>query len=110
MKHDATETVISSVRRLLAGEMAFSKHLQEQFLIMFSKRSGLKPAAGLSSLTDREVDVLRLIGAGHPTSQIAARLCRSVKTIETHRASIRAKLGLESAFELVRYAMQWINE
>jgi len=77
---------------------------------MFSKRSGAKPVMGFSALTEREIEILRLIGTGHATLQIASRLCRSIKTIEAHRASIRAKLGLESTFELVRYAMWWINE
>ena len=110
MKHEATEKVISSVRRLLAGEMVFSRSLQDKLLQTFSKRSGAKPASGFSALTEREIQVLRLIGMGQGTSQIASRLCRSVKTIEAHRASIRGKLGLESALELVHYAMRWINE
>jgi DNA-binding NarL/FixJ family response regulator len=110
MKHEATETVISAVRRLLAGELVFSRSLQDKLLLNLSKRSGARPIGGLSALTERETEILRLIGLGHATSQIAVRLSRSVKTIEAHRASIRSKLGLESAFELVRYAMWWTNE
>jgi DNA-binding NarL/FixJ family response regulator len=110
MKHEAAESVIDAVRRLLAGELVFSRSLQNQFLMSFSKRSGARAGGGLSALTEREIEILRLIGMGHATTQIAARLSRSVKTIEAHRASIRSKLGLESAFELVRYAMWWTNE
>jgi DNA-binding NarL/FixJ family response regulator len=110
MKHEAAESVVGAIRRLLAGELVFNRDLQDKMLLNFSRRSGTRPAAGLSALTEREIEILRLIGMGHATAQIAARLSRSVKTIEAHRASIRSKLGLESALELLRYAMRWINE
>jgi DNA-binding NarL/FixJ family response regulator len=110
MKHEATEVVVSAVRRLLAGELVFNRNLQDKLLLNFSRRSGARPVGGLSALTDRETEILRLIGMGLSTTQIADRLSRSVKTVEAHRASIRAKLGLESSFELVRYAMWWSNE
>lgn len=110
MKHEATETVIGAVRRLLAGELVFSRAMQEQIMLNFSRRGSARPVFGFSSLTEREVEILRLIGTGLGTSQIAARLKRSIKTIEAHRASIRSKLGLESSFELVRYAMRWVND
>lgn len=110
MKHEATETVIDSVRRLLAGELVFSQQLRDRIFLHFSRRCGARPVAGVSALTEREVEILTLIGMGHATTQIAARLSRSVKTIEAHRASIRGKLGLDSAFELARYAMRWVEE
>ena len=107
MKHEAAETVIDAVRRVLAGELVFSRNLQDKVLLNFSNRTGARHNSGVSALTPREVEVLSLIGVGHSTSQIASRLSRSVKTIEAHRASIRSKLGLESTFELVRFAMRW---
>ena len=107
MKHEATETVVSAVRRLLAGEFVFSRNLQDKVLLNFSQRTGARHHSGMSALTPREIEVLTLIGVGYTTSQIASRLSRSVKTIETHRASIRSKLELETTFELVRFAMRW---
>jgi DNA-binding NarL/FixJ family response regulator len=109
MKHEATGTVVDAVSRLLAGELVFSRHLQDKVLLNFSNRNGSRHATGVSALTAREVEVLTLIGSGHSTSQIASRLCRSIKTIEAHRASIRGKLGLNSTFELVHFAMNWIS-
>lgn len=109
MKHEATGTIVDAVRRLLAGELVFSRTLQDKVLLNFSNRSGGRHASGVSALTPREVEILGLIGAGLSTAQIAAELARSVKTIESHRAAIRSKLGLTSTFELVRFAMGWTN-
>jgi DNA-binding NarL/FixJ family response regulator len=110
MKHEATETVIDAVRRLLDGELVFSRNVQEKMLLNFSQRAGARHCSGISSLTSRELEVLSLIGIGYSTSKIASRLSRSIKTVEAHRASIRNKLGLESTFELVRFAMRWTNK
>jgi DNA-binding NarL/FixJ family response regulator len=70
--------------------------------------SGSGPS--INSLTSSEFEVLHLIGAGHSTQQIARLLCRSIKTIETHRYNIRMKLNLKDGAELIRYAIQWISE
>ncbi len=67
-------------------------------------------ALPVSSLTNRELEVFELIGSGLGTSEIAARLCLSVKTIETHREKIKKKLALPSGNALVREAIQWVTE
>jgi DNA-binding NarL/FixJ family response regulator len=110
MKFEATENVISAVRRILAGELVFSRGIQNQIMMRLVKQTDHRPDSGIASLSDKELEVLRLIGMGLATSQIAIRLSRSIKTVEAHRASIRTKLGLASGFELARYAMHWINE
>jgi two-component system response regulator NreC len=58
------------------------------------------------NLTDREVEVLRLVALGHTSSEIAAKLHLSARTVETHRAHIQRKLGLSTRVELVRYALR----
>ncbi|HEU0023493.1 MAG TPA: response regulator transcription factor [Thermoleophilaceae bacterium] len=63
------------------------------------------PVGPPGDLTDREVDVLRLIALGHTNNEIAAQLYLSVRTVETHRAHIQQKLGLSTRAELVRYAL-----
>ena len=57
-------------------------------------------------LTEREVDVLRLIALGHTNAEIAGRLHRSLRTVETHRALVQAKLRVSSRAQLVRYALE----
>lgn len=107
MKHEATSSVIEAVRRLLAGELVFSRQLQESVLLHFSHRTGARQTTGVGALTSRELEVLELIGKGLATCQIAAHLSRSVKTVDAHRASIRGKLGINSTFELMHFAMNW---
>ena len=72
--------------------------------------SDLGEALPVSSLTNRELEVFELIGSGLGTSEIATRLCLSVKTIETHREKIKKKLALPSGNALVREAIQWVTE
>ena len=64
----------------------------------------------INSLTPSEFEVLHLIGAGHSSQQIAGLLCRSIKTIETHRYNIRIKLNLKDGADLIRYAIQWVAD
>jgi DNA-binding NarL/FixJ family response regulator len=69
------------------------------------------PTAGgrLGNLTDREIEVFELIGRGLSTAAIADRLNVSIKTVETYRSNIKAKLDLRDATELIRYATSWIE-
>ena len=71
----------------------------------------LESASGnkMAGLTDRELEVLRLIGQGFNTGQIAEHLHRSPKTVDVHRQNIKQKLELESAADLVRFASRWIG-
>ena len=64
----------------------------------------LSPVAGLS---DRELEVFRLVGEGHGTRQIAEELHLSVKTVETYQAHIKEKLSLRNARELIQHAIEW---
>ena len=109
MKQAATDTIVDALRRVLRGEMALSPAMQSLVFRGRDVLGGERPSAGEAALSDREVDVLRLIGLGCSTNDIANQLSRSVKTIEAHRASIRAKLGLRTAVDLVRYASRWLE-
>jgi DNA-binding CsgD family transcriptional regulator len=64
----------------------------------------------LGRLSDRELEVFEMIGRGLGTTEIARKLHLSVKTIDTHRASIRDKLGLKDAKQIVHHAVQWIQD
>jgi DNA-binding CsgD family transcriptional regulator len=61
-------------------------------------------------LTDREIEVLGLLGRGFSSNEIAARLHRSIKTIDAHRENIKKKLALKNANELLCYAVCWVEE
>lgn len=107
MKQEATEKVLVAIRRILHGEMYLSERLTNRMLHHFIR--GATPTAGspLSNLSDRELEVFRLIGEGHVTRQIADELHISVKTVESYQAHIKEKLALRSARELVQHAIKW---
>jgi DNA-binding CsgD family transcriptional regulator len=63
----------------------------------------------VTELSDREFEVLQLLGQGKGTRQIADQLRLSIKTVDTHRANIKRKLNLRGASELVRYAVRWVE-
>jgi DNA-binding NarL/FixJ family response regulator len=106
-KADATEEVVTAIRRVVRGEVYVSAGLAMD-MIGDMVRGG-KGSLGTveASLSGREFEVFRLIGRGFRTKQIADVLDLSVKTIETHQANIKRKLGLRDARELGYYAMRW---
>ena len=79
---------------------------------MVGKLVGGRPDVGASAidrLSDRELEVFRLIGEGHGTRHIAEKLHLSIKTIETYRAHIKEKLNLADSAEMLQYAIQWVK-
>lgn len=96
--HDA-ETLFGGIRAVLAGERYLAPGLQTTPPLRGGARSG-----PLGALSAREREVFRLLVRGLTTRQIAAELCISSKTVDTHRERILKKLGLHSAVELVRFA------
>lgn len=107
MKQEATEKVLVAIRRIMQGEVYLSDRLTSTILQQYVR--GAPPAKGspLLNLTDRELEVFRLIGEGHGTRQIADELHLSVKTIESYQAHIKEKLALRNARELVQHAIEW---
>jgi DNA-binding NarL/FixJ family response regulator len=108
MKQAPTEEVKAAIRRLLRGGRYLSSRMQERILENLSSGSGI--AAGVESLSDRELEVFRLIGNGCATRQIAEQLRLSIKTIETYRAHIKEKLKLTNGMELIRMAVETASE
>jgi len=109
MKQEATDTMMSAIRRVLRGEIYVSDRMMTKLLGRFILDSTDTGASALTRLSNRELDVFRLIGEGYSTRHIASALHVSVKTVESHRAHIKEKLQLNDTVELVRYAMQWID-
>lgn len=109
MKQEATEKVVTAIRRVLAGEVYVSDGMAAKMvgkLIAGPAKAGGSP---VDRLSDRELEVFRLIGAGYGTREMAEKLHLSVKTIETYRAHIKEKLDLIDANELLRTAITWVN-
>ena len=106
-KGDATEEVVSAIRRVSRGEIYVSEGLAMDMIgDLIGGRKG-SASSVTEELSEREFEVFRLIGKGMRTSQVADTLDLSVKTVETHQANIKRKLGLRDARELAYYAMRW---
>lgn len=111
MKQEATEKVLVALRRILGGEIYVSDCIANRMLKHYITGSGTLRNSSIADLSDRELEVFRLIGEGHGTRQIAGELHLSVKTVESYQAHIKEKLSLRSARELMQHAIQWnMNE
>jgi DNA-binding NarL/FixJ family response regulator len=110
-KEQATEKIIEAIRRVLAGKVYLSEPMAEQLLGRAVGGGGEQLTRPLlATLSDRELEVFRLIGEGLDTTQIAAQMRLSPKTVETYRARIKEKLHLTSSRELLRQAVQWLGQ
>ena len=107
MKQEATEKVLVAIRRILQGDVYLSDRLTTAMLQHYVRGSSPAKLSPLVNLTDRELEVFRLIGEGHATRQIADELHLSVKTIESYQAHIKEKLALRNARELLQHAIEW---
>src|SRR5271155_5662562 len=107
MKQEATEKVLVAIRRILQGDVYLSDRLTNTMLQQYVRGASPTKSSPLLNLTDRELEVFRLIGEGHGTRQIADELHLSVKTIESYQAHIKEKLALRNARELVQHAIEW---
>jgi DNA-binding NarL/FixJ family response regulator len=106
MKSVGGEEMLKAIRHVLAGKVYLSQELSARILDSLSGNVR-RPAGVLSVLSDREFEVFQLVGEGLPTREIGLRLHISGKTVETHRLSIREKLGLKNPAELTKYAIRW---
>jgi DNA-binding NarL/FixJ family response regulator len=106
MKQEATERVLVAIRRILGGEIYVSDRMADRMLHRFVGGQ-VRERSPIADLTDRELEVFRLIGEGHSTRQIAEELHISIKTVESYQAHIKEKLALKNARELVQRAIQW---
>jgi DNA-binding NarL/FixJ family response regulator len=107
MKQEATEKVLVALRRILSREIYVSERIANRMLHRYIGNPGASKPSSIADLTDRELEVFRLIGEGHATRQIAEELHISVKTVESYQSHIKEKLSLRSARELVQHAIQW---
>lgn len=107
MKHEATEKLIDAARKLLAGGVYLSRDVEERMFQTYVGGAGAGRSEMLSRLTQREFEVLQMIAQGITSTQIAARINRSVKSVEGYRAAIRAKLGAKTAVDLARLALEY---
>jgi DNA-binding NarL/FixJ family response regulator len=109
MKQEGGQKLIAAIRRVLSGQIYVSENISAKILESFSTRSEPAARRPMENLTDREFEVLQLLGQGKGTSEIAQQLHLSAKTVEAHRANIKRKLELKTGPELIRYAVRWVE-
>ncbi len=109
MKQEATDEVLSAMRRILRGERYLSPKMQARVVVRFATGRPAPVASELEGLSDRELEVFELLGRGRSTSEVARQLRLSVSTVETYRAHLKEKLQLKSGIELMHRAVEWIN-
>jgi DNA-binding NarL/FixJ family response regulator len=107
MKQEATEKVLVAIRRILNGGVYLSDRVAGKMLQQYVRGAATVKHSPMADLSDRELEVFRLIGDGHATRQIAEELHISVKTVETYQAHIKEKLSLRNARELMQHAIEW---
>ena len=109
MKQEATEKLLLAIRKILNGGVYVSDRMQTVMVQRFLNSGADAQVSFIDNLTDREFEIMSMIGQGLSVAQIATKLSRSVKTVEAHRANLREKLGLKRAAELARFATQWVE-
>ena len=108
MKQEGPEKMLQAIRQVLGGQIFLSGKMSIRILDAFS---GRRPQTGsaIARLTDREFEILQLIGRGKDSHAIAEQLHLSVKTVDAHRGHIKEKLELKSGTELICYAARWVE-
>lgn len=103
MKQMATDVLLHAMRKLLQGELYVSDQMHARMLKKIM--GGAQSDSPVGNLSPVELEVLHLIGLGMGTSDIATKLTRSIKTIESHKANIKKKLELDSGNQLTLFAI-----
>jgi DNA-binding NarL/FixJ family response regulator len=110
MKQEAISLVVEAIRCVLSGDIYASSTVKEKVFKRLTNQQTADSKSPLDILTNRELEVFRLIGEGLSTKEIADRLHLSIKTIGTYRENLKEKLKLKHFTGLVKFAVHWSNE
>ena len=109
-KQETPGKILVAIRQILNGEIYLSEKAAARVVSKIARSSRTSGGFSVEGLTDREVQVFELIGAGQSTQQVAAALHINASTVETYRARIKEKLHLKNAPELLQCAIRWSND
>ena len=109
-KQEMSEKIIEAIRHVLTGKIYLSPTMTERLLHRAVGSPPQLAQSPIETLSDRELEIFKMIGQGKTTRQIAGDLHLSIKTVETHRENIKSKLNILNAAELSRAAVQWVME
>jgi len=109
MKHERPEQLLEAIRHVVSGRTYVSEKMAARILDVFSGRRPTGTGSPLARVSDREFEILQLIGRGRNSHEIAKELHLSVKTVDTHRSHLKEKLKLKNGLQLTRYAVCWVE-
>ncbi len=109
MKEEALDKIVVAIRRVLSGNIYVSEGMAARMLQQQIRGKADLQESPVKGLSDRELEVFELIGRWKKTSEIAAELHLSIKTIEYYREQIKRKLNLKNAAELTQHATSWVQ-
>lgn len=110
MKQEAIALVVEAIHSVLGGDIYASSTVKEKVFKRLMSQHNVDSSSPLDNLTNRELEVLRLIGDGYSTKEIAERLHLSIKTIGTYRENLKEKLNLKHFTGLVKFAVHWSDK
>lgn len=113
MKHEPAKTMKAAIRKVLGGDMYLSEKMSSNVINKLMRGQAVSPpppASPIESLSDRELEVFRLLGQGKGVRHIAEQLEVTVATVNSFRNRIKEKLGLKSSTEVMLHAIQWTRE
>lgn len=110
MKQETSKSIVKAIRHILKGNIYVSQNIMGNLLNRVRTGPDSLEKSPIETLSDREFTVLRMIGEGRSTGEIADQMHLSVRTISTYRERIKEKLHLKNAAELVRFAVRWVEE
>jgi DNA-binding NarL/FixJ family response regulator len=107
MKHETSKSVLASIRQVLGGGVYVSAKIVKRMALRLASSRGALARSPVERLSDRELEIFRLLGQGRTTSQIAGDLNLSLKTVQAYCARAKEKFGVTSLTELLRAAIRW---
>lgn len=110
MKQEALNNVLKAIHEIFAGRPYLSQAMSAKLIVNYTGKPVEGEASATGKLSDRELEILELIGKGHDVREIAEELHLSPKTVETHRTHIKEKLKLANARQVARFAVQWVDQ
>ena len=107
MKRETTKNVLTAIRRVLKGSVYVSERVVNSMARRFALSNNELASSPVDHLSDRELEIFRLLGQGRTTSQIAGDLHLSLKTVQAYCGRAKEKFGVNSFGELIRLAIRW---
>jgi DNA-binding NarL/FixJ family response regulator len=109
MKREPMHKLLEAIRQVAQGGLYFSPATTARIMNRFSSSRAGESKLPMDRLSDRELEILELVGQGRNTREIAGGLHISIKTVQAHREHIKEKLELSDSLSLTRFAVNWVE-